>query len=275
MNRHYTSPTNPCHVISAERYRLSHIDYVTPDLPKFDAMVEFLNFSDTNLHTRPEGYGLILLEAEEHSLAYFGPIEQVRQYQADNAAGAATTFDHTQGVMIGGWPQGVAWDGFIPTTYWNRKANGAVDDGIGILTRFDHPVTPGAEVIVYEFEGGWLADRPTHKLVTYHCTACHLDTFTDSGHVHENDGPDTRRWAARQARQHMESAKKHGVNRDGQSACRPNNGEMLRIVNEMAKKRRYEHAPLPDTDDAYCAIHGPCSIIRELRAGVRPAAAYA
>ncbi|MDX2402144.1 hypothetical protein NJO91_03290 [Streptomyces microflavus] len=26
----------------------------------------------------------------------------------------------------------------------------------------------------------------------------------------------------------------------------------------------------PDTDDAYCATKGPCSVIRELRAGVRP-----
>lgn len=273
MNQHYTSPTNPCHVTGAERYRTPLVGYLMPDMPKFNEMVEVLDLGDTNLHTRPEGYGLIFLESEEHSVTYFGPVEQVQHYQAENTDGTAT-FDQTQGVMIGGWPHGDAWAGFIPTTYWNGKARGAVEDGLGIVTRFDHPVTAGAEVVVFEFEGNWLHDRPARKLVTYHCTACHLDTFHDSGHVHENHGPDDRRWAARQARQHMHSAKKHGVNREGQSACRPADPNMLRIVNAMSK-REHGHATLPDTQDAYCAIKGPCSVIRELRAGARPAVAHA
>jgi hypothetical protein len=76
--------------------------------------------------------------------------------------------------------------------------------------------------------------------------------------------------AARQARQHLISAARHGVG-NANSACRPDNGKMLRAVNAVA---RYMWGTtgnaLPDTDDAYCAAKGPCSIIREFRAGVRP-----
>jgi hypothetical protein len=107
-------------------------------------------------------------------------------------------------------------------------------------------------------------------MVTYHCTACHLDTFHDCGHVQENTGPDSRRWAARQARQHIISADRHGVG-DTNSACRPDNGEMLRVVNAVARDRWGTTGnALPDTDHGYCATKGPCSIIRELRAGIRP-----
>lgn len=46
---------------------------------------------------------------------------------------------------------------------------------------------------------------------------------------------------------------------------------MLKVVNAVARENLgLSHDPLPDTDDAYCATKGPCSIIRELRAGVRP-----
>ncbi|MGQ7754414.1 hypothetical protein ACUN29_39205 (plasmid) [Streptomyces sp. WC2508] len=93
-----------------------------------------------------------------------------------------------------------------------------------------------------------------------------MDTFRDCGHVHENTGPDSRRWAARQ---HLISAARHGVGKN--SECRPNGGEMLRAVNAAAREMWGTTGnALPDTDDAYCATKGPCSIIRELRAGVRP-----
>lgn len=101
-------------------------------------------------------------------------------------------------------------------------------------------------------------------------TACHFDTFHDSGHVHENTGPSSRRWAVRQARQHFLSAHRQGV-RDKSSAYRPDNGVMLRAVNAAARDMWGTTGnALPDTDDAYCATKGPCSLIRELRAGVRP-----
>ncbi|WP_190093277.1 hypothetical protein [Streptomyces melanogenes] len=46
---------------------------------------------------------------------------------------------------------------------------------------------------------------------------------------------------------------------------------MLRAVNAAAREMWGTTGnALPDTDDAYCATKGPCSIIRELRAGVRP-----
>lgn len=150
------------------------------------------------------------------------------------------------------------------------QARGGIADGVGLVTAFAHTETPGAEVIVYEFEGAWRPGGTPEQLVTYHCTACHLDTFHDCGHVHENTGPSSRRWAARQARQHIISAHRHGVG-DKHSACRPNNGEMLRAVNAVARDMWGATGnALPDTDDAFCATKGPCSIIRELRAGVRP-----
>ncbi|MEV8057190.1 hypothetical protein AB0P37_11825 [Streptomyces antimycoticus] len=172
--------------------------------------------------------------------------------------------------MYAQWPHGKGWDDFLPRVFWNVKARGAIADGVGLVTAFAHTETPGAEVIVYEFEGTWRPGGEPKQLVTYHCTACHMETFHDCGHVHENTGPDRRRWAARQARQHIISAARHGLG-DKNSACRPNNGEMLRVVNAVARDMWGTTGnALPDTDDAYCATKGPCSIIRELRAGVRP-----
>ncbi|MEU6996643.1 hypothetical protein ABZ953_39080 [Streptomyces sp. NPDC046465] len=266
---HHTSDTNPSHVTGADRYRLPLVGTILAGNPAFDDMVTYLSEGERNLHTRPEGYGLIFLESEEHSATYFGPIEQIEQYKRDNAEGTAT-FDSSLGVMIAQWPHGRGWDDFLPRVFWNNAARGGID-GVGLVTAFAHTEIPDAEVIVYEFEGTWLRDEGPEQLVTYHCTGCHADTFHDSGHVHKNTGPHVRRWAARQARQHIVSAHRHGVG--GQdSACRPNGGEMLRVINAFARDT-LGHAgnPLPDTDDAYCAAKGPCSVIRELRAGARPA----
>ncbi|MFJ9597946.1 hypothetical protein ACIRS3_35025 [Streptomyces virginiae] len=223
-----------------------------------------------NGHDTRQGYGLIFLESEEFSATYFGSIEQIEQYQRENADGTAT-FDTSQGVMYAKWPHGKGWDDFLPRTFWNVKARGGIADGVGLITAFAHTEAPGAEVVVFEFEGTWSRGCTAQQLVTYHCTACHLDTFHDSGHVHENTGPSSRRWAARQARQHIISAHRHGVG-DKSSACRPNHGVMLRAVNAAARDMWGTTGnALPDTDDAYCATKGPCSLIRELRAGVRPA----
>ncbi|MER6605917.1 hypothetical protein ABT282_08375 [Streptomyces sp. NPDC000927] len=271
---HHTSENNPTHVTGTEGYRLPLTGFLFADTtPNFKDMVAILESGDVNLHTRPEGYGLIFLESEEHSITYFGPIEQIERYRRENAeSDGRATFDQNEGVMIARWPQGRGWDEFIPRVFWNSEKDDAVADGVGLVTAFEHPVTPGAEVIVYEFEGKWLPKSDPTPMVTYHCTACHLDTFHDSGHVHGNTGPNDRRWAARQARQHIVSAAKYGVNRDGQSACRPADPQMLRVVNEVARdKMGLSRNPLPSTNDAYCAVKGPCSLIRELRAGVKPA----
>ncbi|MGW2863306.1 hypothetical protein [Streptomyces sp. NPDC001205] len=266
---HQVSDKNPARVTGCDRYRLPVTATIVPGAPGYEDMVEMLK--DNGHDTRPEGYGVIFLESEEHSAAYFGSIAQIQQYQRDNADGTAT-FDPSQGVMYDQWPHGKGWDTFIPRVFWNQARRGAVADGIGLVTAFAHTEIPGAEVIVYEFEGTWLRDREPEQLVTYHCTGCHLDTFHDSGHVNENTGPHARRWAARQARQHIISAHRDGVGGE-HSACRPNNGEMLRAVNAAAREMwGTTRNALPDTDDAYCATKGPCSIIRELRAGARPPA---
>ncbi|MFD8516567.1 hypothetical protein ACFV27_37185 [Streptomyces antimycoticus] len=264
---HNVSDTNPTHVTSCDRYRLPLVGTIAPGNPGYEDMVEMLK--DNGHDTRPEGYGLIFLESEEFSATYFGSIQQIEQYKRDNVNGTAT-FDAQQGITYAQWPHGKGWDEFLPRTFWNVAARGAIADGVGVVTAFAHTEVPAAEVIVYEFEGKWLPDSDPTQMITYHCTACHLDTFHDSGHVHENNGPHDRRWAARQARQHIVSAHRHGVGGQN-SSCRPDGGEMLRVVNAVAKDRLgMTGNPLPDTDDAYCATKGPCSIIRELRAGVRP-----
>ncbi|MGC4923800.1 hypothetical protein ACLQ17_25715 [Streptomyces sp. DT197] len=266
---HHVSATNPAHVTGCDTYRISHATTISPQLPAFEDMVDVLQ--ENGLHTRPEGYGVIFLESEEHELTYFGPIEQIEQFKRDNANGPAT-FDHGQGVMCPRWLQGKGWDDVVPRTTWNNKAHGAVADGVGIVTAFAHTEDPNAEVIVYEYEGAWGPEGTPGQMVTYHCTACHKDTIYDSGHIHENTSPHSRRWTARQARQHILSAAKHGVG-GRHSACRPGNGAMLRAVNALARDMYGTSGnPLPDTDDTYCATQGPCSIIREMRAGARPPA---
>ncbi|MDX2576749.1 hypothetical protein PV332_14845 [Streptomyces scabiei] len=265
---HNVSEGNPTHVTGCDRYRLPLVGVIAPGNPGYEDMVGWLQ--DNGHDTRPEGYGLIFLESEEFSATYFGSIEQIAQYKRENVDGTAT-FDASQGVMYAQWPHGKGWDDFIPRVFWNIAAHGAIADGVGLVTAFEHPVTPGAEVIVYEFEGTWLPEKPPVKMITFHCTACHQDTFHDGGKVHENNSPHDRRWAARQARQHIVSAARHGVNRDGDSECRPSDPAMLQVVNAVARKNLgLAHNPLPDDDAAYCATKGPCSIIRELRAGVRP-----
>ncbi|MFH8886603.1 hypothetical protein [Streptomyces californicus] len=265
---HHVSETNPTHVTSCDGYRLPLIGYLLPDLtPAYDDLVQWLR--EDGKDTRPEGYGVVFLESEEFAVTYFGSIEQIQQYQRDTIDGP-TPFDASRGVMYAQWPHGKAWDTFLPTVFWNNAKRGAVADGVGLVTAFAHNAMPGAEVVVYEFEGRWLPGHDPKPMVTYHCTACHQDTFHDSGHVHENTGPGSRRWAARQARQHIVGAARHGVGGTS-SPCRPNNGQMLHAVNALARDMWGTTSnPLPDTDDAYCATKGPCSILRELRAGVRP-----
>ncbi|MFJ2745890.1 hypothetical protein ACIO3O_40240 [Streptomyces sp. NPDC087440] len=264
---HHVSDASPSHVMSCDYYRVPLVGVIAPGNPGFEDMVKVLQ--DNGHHSRPEGYGLIFLESEEFSAVYFGAITQIEQYKRDNTDGTGT-FDGSLGVTYAQWPQGAGWDDYIPRVFWNAKARGAVADGVGLVTAFAHTEIPGAEVIVYEFEGTWRPGGEAKQMVTYHCTGCHEDTFHDSGHVHDNTGPDRRRWAARQARQHLISASRHGVG-DKKSACRPTNGEMLRAVNALAREKWGTPGnALPDTDDAYCATKGPCSVIRELRAGIRP-----
>ncbi|MFB9608617.1 hypothetical protein ACFFTQ_37260 [Streptomyces roseofulvus] len=265
---HNVSETNPTHVTSCDRYRLPLVGTIAPGTPGYEDMVEMLR--ENGHDTRSEGYGLIFLESEEFSAIYFGSIEQIEQYKRDNAGGTAT-FDPLQGVMYAKWPHGKGWDDYIPRTFWNVKTRGGIADGVGLVTAFAHTEVRGAEVVVYEFEGTWSRGGTPQQMVTYHCTACHLDTFHSGGDVHENTGPSSRRWAARQARQHIVSAYRNGVG-TANSACRPSDGEILRAVNAVARDMwGAQGSVLPDTDDAYCAAKGPCSIIRELRAGIRPA----
>lgn len=272
--QHETSPKNPNHVTGGAGYRVSLTGTLTPEFERFDEMVKCLDLGEgQNLHTRPEGYGLVFLESEEHSVSYFGPLEQVREYQRASAAGQNPKLDPTPGVMVEQWPHGGAWDDFLPVSYWNVKAAGAIDDGIGIVTAFAHNAIPGAEVIVYEYEGTYgMGDKEPRRMVTYHCTGCHKDTLHDSGHMHENKGPTNRRWMARKAREHITGAVRHGLGSENQ-LCRPgSSNKLLRVVNAVAKAELGPgYLPHPEDEGGYCAVKGPCAILRDMRAGVRPA----
>lgn len=267
---HPTSEQNPTQVTGAPGYRVSMTMILPGTGARFADCITYLTEGEQDLHSRPEGYGLVFLESEEHAVTYFGPMQQVADFQREMQTNPGASFDGDLGFFVARWPHGPGWDELIPPAYWNMTQVGAIADGVGLVTGFAHPSITGAEVLVYEYEGRWLRDGDVKKMITYHCTGCHEDTMHDSGHNHENTDPGMRRWAARQARQHIVSAARHGVG-SFDSACRPDGGEMLRVVNAVAKEQLgLPGNPLPDTEDTYCATKGPCSIIRELRAGVRP-----
>ncbi|WP_062214649.1 hypothetical protein [Streptomyces sp. NBRC 109706] len=248
---HYVSDTHPARVTGADRYRLPIVGYLTPAHPRFDEMTAFL----ADEHKRPDGYGLIFLESEEHSALYFGPIEQVQQYQAENADGTAT-FDQRQGHIYEFWPEGSGWADYIPNLTWHP-------DGRGILTTHPHP-DGNSQVIVYEYHGSRSPNRPDQPLVTYHCTRCHANTLHDIGHVQANTGPNARRWAGKQARQHVLSAQRHGVGTQA-SLCRPSDPQMSRIVAQVASDMFGRTVPETSWESG-CATNGPCAEIRHLRA---------
>ncbi|GAA1111832.1 hypothetical protein [Streptomyces javensis] len=246
-NTHYVSETNPTHVTHAEWYRISLTRVLTPQHENFDGMQSIFPPE----YRRPEGYGLAFLESEEHSRLYVGSIQQITEYQND----LTMPLDVSQGQTYDKWPHTEGWDTFIPDNTWNP-------DGRGIITAFEHP--EGGDVIVYEFHGSWLKDKPKRPLVTFHCTHCHQDTFHDSGKIHENHGPHDRRWAARQARQHIHSAQRHGVGGEN-SQCQKADPNMMRIVTEVTNDIYGTNNPVTPYE-SMCATTGPCATIRELKA---------
>lgn len=246
QNTHYTSETNPTYVTHSEWYRLAGVLLLTPDRPDF-AELESVFLPEFR---RPEGYGMAFLESEEHTRMYLGSVEQIRAVAAGEVA-----LDVTQGITGDKWPHENGWDKVTPSGTWNP-------DGKGVLTVHPHP-NGVDEVIVYEFHGAYLREDPTPK-VTFHCTACHLDTRHSGGDMHENTDPDMRRWAGRQARSHMRSAERHGVG-GTESACRPLGQHALNVVAEVANSiHGTSHKPM--TESQHCAISGPCSTIREIKA---------
>ncbi|MEU6672481.1 hypothetical protein [Streptomyces sp. NPDC046727] len=252
---HNVSETNPAHVTSCDYYRLPLVGTIAPGSPGYEDTVEVLK--DNGHDTRPEGYGLIFQESEEFSATYFGSIEQIEKYKREDVDGKAT-FDASQGVVYAQWPHGKGWDDFLPRVFWNQAQRGSIADGVGLVTAFAHTEIPGAEVIVYEFEGTWNPGSQPERLVTYHCTACHMDTFHDCGRVHENTGPDSRRWAVRQARQHIISVARHGVGDKNSGAHGP---QACHLVHRHPRRRRHRDVP---------ARRHPGEPRRQRRPGRRP-----
>lgn len=248
MNKHYVSDTNSVHVTFADNYRVSGFATLTPIHPDFEELQEHISPE----HRRPDGYGLAFLESEEHSLMYVGSVEQVEECRTSGAP-----LDVKVGVSYDKWPHGPAWDKFIPDNTWHQS-------GEGIVTEFDHPA--GGKVVVYEYLA---ADDNGSKvpMVAFHCDHCHPAEHEQS---RANKGPHDRRWTARMARTHIQNVERHGVGTQS-SACRPTNPLWSEIAQKVAND--YYGVNHPTTSwESHCATDGPCSVIRELRAGIRPAA---
>lgn len=242
MANHTISEKNPLYVTGADQYRTPFTLLLTPTHPRFEELQEFI----LPEHRRSEGYGMVFLESEEHSATYIGTIQQVKEYVASSAT---TSLDASQGVCYGFWPQGDAWKEAVPDNTWNPG-------GEGIVTEFVHP--KGGRVTVYEFLGAWTEDAPKRPLVTFHCTVCHHNTLYDSGKVHESTGPDRRRWAARNARQHIRSVD------SSHSECRITSPRFAEVVTAVANEMHGTNSPVV-TWESRCSTEGPCAQIRHLR----------
>ena len=244
MTNHTVSETNPVHVTSADSYRISITALLTPDHAKFAVMEETIKPE----HRHPDGYGLALLESEEHSVMYVGPVRQITDYHAAKETGGAT-LDVTQGVMYDRWPHGEGWNDYIPRNTWTR-------DGEGIITSFTHP--QGGKVYVYEYVKTD-DDGNRTPMVTFHCEQCHniSEGFGGGGEgARENRGPHDRRWTARLARIHI---------RRPEDECRPTDPRFAEAVTAAMNADDGGNRPVV-TAESSCATRGACSRIRHFRA---------
>ena len=241
MTVHTVSKNNPLYVTGADAYRIPFTGLLTPQNPQFAAMEQFF----LPEHRRPEDYGLAFLESPEHSLTYLTSLRQITEYRAANTDGTAV-LDPTQGQMYGFWPRDEGWDTFIPANTWNPV-------GEGIVTEFDHPLGGKITVLEYLKIG---TDGEKTPMVGLHCERCHRDPATDLENNLPNNGPQDRRWIARNARLHVRSHTEQ---------CRPINPSIVATVTAVANDMYGTNNPVVSWESR-CATTGPCAQIRSLRA---------
>lgn len=229
----HTLGPNPTYVNSADNYRLSYAFVLTPGDPNYEAMVEVLAILPE--HQRPDGYGVVLAQSEEHSVTFIGPPEHVAQVRAGSAA-----LDNSAGYFIEFWPRSDHWDKVIPANTWNP-------DGKGIFREFDHK---NASVLVYEYFED--RDGTQTPMVGWHCLSCHRD---DLQRHHPNRGPQDRRWMAAEARKHLRR----------EDDCRPANPRFAQIVTSVANDLNGTNNPVVSYE-SLCSTTGRCGQIRHLRA---------
>jgi hypothetical protein len=245
VTRHTVGAGNPVRVTGADRYRITLTFIVLPHHLDFAVLEEFI----APEHRDPAGYGIALLESEEHSLTYVGPVQQIRDYDDCCAADPTrpVTLDTTRGVICEFWPHGEGWDDLIPATTWHPG-------GEGILVEFDHPL--GGRVVVYEYLEED-ADGTRMPRVGFHCERCCRPV---PGIDHEaridNLGPRDRRIGARHARLHIH---------DHEHECRRRDPRIAQAVTHAANRIHGTNDPVL-THESRCATTGPCSRIRHLRA---------
>lgn len=238
-NEHYVSDTNPTYVTGAARYRTPFHILIEADCPQVDELMGYLPVE----HRRTDGYGVVLLDSQEHYVHYVGPIEQVRAWAAGEDP---RELDVSLGLVIDQWPNGETWDKIIPHIPWNEGNE-------GIVTEFEHR---GGKVVVFEYlEDAGSGTRV--PMVAFHCEFCHRTHGSE--YRLANHGPVPRRWIAANARKHIRSAKRE----DG-GDCRQAPAEFAEIVTQVANKMHGTNRPVV-TAESRCATEGPCAQIRHLR----------
>lgn len=237
MHSHgHTLGQNPTYVTGADRYRISVFITLAPDHPDYDSMIDSLTLDETSIlpeDQRPNGCGLALLESEEYSVTFVGPLDHVQEVRDGKVS-----LDTSLGRFIEFWPRGSNWDAVIPANTWSK-------DGAGIFREFSHA---GTSVIVYEY----VQDRdgtPT-PMVGFHCLYCHRD---DLQHHLPNHGPHSRRWIAAEARKHIR-----------RNDCRPSDPRLAEVITAVANDMHGTNKPVI-TYESHCSTTGRCEQIRHLR----------
>ncbi|MDT7784376.1 MAG: hypothetical protein QOF58_2795 [Pseudonocardiales bacterium] len=233
----HTLGQDPTYVTGADRYRISGFVLLTPQHPDYDSMIDGLTLDETSIlpeDQRPNGCGFVLLESEEHSVTFVGPVDHVRDVRD-----GTVDLDTSLGQFIAFWPRGSGWDAVIPANTWSK-------DGTGIVREFAHE---GTSVIVYEYFED--RDGTSTPMVGWHCLRCHRD---DLRRHHPNRGPQDRRWMAAEARKHMRR----------KDDCRPVNPRFAEVVTAVANDMHSTNNPVI-THESHCSTTGRCGQIRHLR----------
>lgn len=236
-NYGHTLGPDPTYVTAADNYRISGFVLLPPEHLNYESMVDSLTLDETPILPVDQtlnGCGFVLLESEEHSLTFVGPVDHVQEVRDGKVP-----LDTSLGRFIQFWPRGSNWDAVIPANTWSK-------DGAGIYREFDHEDT---SVIAYEY----VQDRdgtPT-PMVGFHCLRCHRD---DLRHHQPNRGPQDRRWIAAEARKHMR-----------RNDCRPADPRLAEVVTAVANDLHGTNKPVI-TQESRCSTTGCCGQIRHLRA---------
>ncbi|TYB71292.1 hypothetical protein FXF51_02335 [Nonomuraea sp. PA05] len=202
-NVHHVKEDNPVYVTGADSYRMSWAAVIERTDPRWDGLTA--GFIEEYRPTST--FGVAGIESQEHSLMWLGAADVIARFVANPVAVPWGELGE-HGGYGDKWPNGDAWNAFIPHTTWNPGGQGVVteysfDDGNGSVVVYEllgRPalLSPGVREI---------GDGPV-PVVTFHCTRCHYDG--DHSDRYMSARPDDRRTVCRKARQHMRPGRCRG-----------------------------------------------------------------